>query len=281
LFAALAVLPLLALPAGGRQALQPVHVDDVVAGLLALVLSPDRRPTSPVIDMVGPSPLTLTAYLGQLRRALGFRKAAVVVPISERAFILAARVASAMGSRLVDVSSARMLLAGSAASSTGFARLLGREPRAAAAFIGNGDRPAALRDARFFWLLPLLRFAIAAVWLWTAAVSAGLYPVVQSLELLQAVGASPFFARVLLPGAVAFDLLLGLATLAAPARWRVRIVWPLQLALMVLYTAILSWKLPAFWLHPFGPLSKNLPMAAAIALLWTWDAAALRWRSPR
>ena len=132
-----------------------------------------------------------------------------------------------------------------------------------------------LREARLFWLLPLLRLAVALVWLWTAAVSAGLYLVSQSLELLETAGAAPGFARVLLPGAVIFDLMLGLATLAAPARWRVRIVWPLQLALMAFYTAILSWQLPQFWLHPFGPLSKNLPMAVAIALLWAADAAAI------
>jgi hypothetical protein len=26
--------------------------------------------------------------------------------------------------------------------------------------------------------------------------------------------------------------------------------------------------LPALWLHPLGPLSKNLPIAAALYLLW-------------
>jgi hypothetical protein len=30
--------------------------------------------------------------------------------------------------------------------------------------------------------------------------------------------------------------------------------------------------MPEFWLHPFGPLSKNLPLCAAILLLWALDA---------
>lgn len=274
LFSALAALPAVLLPAGGRQLLQPVHVDDLTAGLLALVLSPERC-DGPVIDMVGDRPLQFARYLGQLRIALGLRRTQVVLPVPARAFVCASAVAAALGSRLVDGDSARMLLAGNAASSAPFAELLGRAPRAAAAFVTPIERAAMLREARLFWLLPLLRLAVALVWLWTAAVSAGLYPVSQSLELLETAGAAPGFARVLLPGAVIFDLMLGLATLAAPARWRVRIVWPLQLALMAFYTAILSWQLPQFWLHPFGPLSKNLPMAVAIALLWAADAAAI------
>ena len=280
LFAALAVLPLLALPAGGRQAVQPVHIDDVIAGLLALVFAPGPAP-GPVIDMVGPQALSLAAYLGALRRALGARRAAAVLPVPPRLFVGAARLAQAMGAQLVSAASARMLLAGNAAPVDGFTALLGRLPRAPTAFVGPGERGALRREALLFWLVPLLRVALAAVWLWTATVSAGLFPIDQSLALLQAVGASAAMAPWLLWGAVGFDLVLGLATLLAPVRWRVRLVWPLQLALMALYTVILSWRLPDFWLHPFGPLSKNLPMAAAIALVWAVDAAGLRRPAPR
>jgi hypothetical protein len=30
--------------------------------------------------------------------------------------------------------------------------------------------------------------------------------------------------------------------------------------------------LPEYWLHPYGPISKNAPVAAAIALLWALEA---------
>ena len=273
MFAALAALPLLVLPAGGHQAVQPVHIDDVIAGLVALVLAPERAPAA-VIDLVGPLPLTLAAYLAQLRVALGLRRRQQVLSVSPRLFVLAARLLGALGSQLVNASSARMLLAGSAAPSGPVTALLGHAPRAPVTFLSARQGASALSRARLFWLWPALRLSVALVWLWTAAVSAGLYPVSQSLTLLESVGASAPLARVLLPGAVTFDLLLGLGSLAAPARWRARIVWPLQLAVMAVYTAILSWALPQFWLHPFGPLSKNLPMAAAVAMLWAVDARA-------
>jgi len=63
-----------------------------------------------------------------------------------------------------------------------------------------------------------------------------------------------------------------------PATWRARVLWPLQLALIAFYTAAISWAMPEFWLHPFGPLSKNLPMCAAIALLWAMEPPVRRGR---
>ncbi|HLL18449.1 MAG TPA: DoxX-like family protein, partial [Rubrivivax sp.] len=58
----------------------------------------------------------------------------------------------------------------------------------------------------------------------------------------------------------------------APARWR-RWVWLAQLALIAGYTAIITIFLPEYWLHPYGPISKNLPIMAAIALLWWLEPA--------
>ncbi|RYF69240.1 MAG: NAD-dependent epimerase/dehydratase family protein, partial [Comamonadaceae bacterium] len=70
LFAALAVLPVLMLPEGGRQPLQPVHVDDVVAGIRALVRT--QPASSRTIAFVGPAPVTLRDYLTHLRLQLGY-----------------------------------------------------------------------------------------------------------------------------------------------------------------------------------------------------------------
>jgi hypothetical protein len=117
------------------------------------------------------------------------------------------------------------------------------------------------------WALPALRLALAALWIWTAVVSFGLYPVQQSYELLARVGLHGAVATVALYGAAALDLALGLLTLAAPARWRPA-VWLAQLALVAGYTLLITVFLPEYWLHPYGPVSKNLPIMAAIALLW-------------
>jgi hypothetical protein len=119
-----------------------------------------------------------------------------------------------------------------------------------------------------------LRFSIAAVWIWTGIVSLGLYPTQDSYDLLAHVGITGALAPVMLYGAAALDLLIGIGTLVLQRRqW----LWLLQLALIATYTLIITFKLPEFWLHPYGPLSKNLVMLAAIYLLYSLEAR--RWNT--
>jgi hypothetical protein len=47
----------------------------------------------------------------------------------------------------------------------------------------------------------------------------------------------------------------------------------LQFGLIVLYTAIITLHLPEFWLHPYGPILKNLPMLFVIVMLWVFESA--------
>jgi hypothetical protein len=125
------------------------------------------------------------------------------------------------------------------------------------------------REAALGWLLPLLRVSVAAMWIIAAVVSAGLYPVADSIALLRSIGAPAGLAPVLLAGAVALDLALGLLTLSP---WRPRWLWSAQIALVLAYTAIITVKLPALWLEPFGPVAKNLPILAMLLLLRQLDA---------
>jgi hypothetical protein len=45
----------------------------------------------------------------------------------------------------------------------------------------------------------------------------------------------------------------------------------MQLALIGFYTIVIALRLPEFLVHPYGPLTKNLPMLAAIWLLVELD----------
>ena len=109
----------------------------------------------------------------------------------------------------------------------------------------------------------LLRTSIAVVWIATAIVSAGVYPVEDSLALLARVGLSGDAALVALYGAAALDLAIGLAVLGVRRRW----IWTVQLVVILAYTALITVFLPEQWLHPYGPVLKNLPLIAAIVLL--------------
>jgi uncharacterized protein YbjT (DUF2867 family) len=261
LFTMLASLPVIPLPGRGTQSIQPVHIDDVVACMLAL-LDTDA-PTRLRVPLVGPRALELREFLARLREAMGMRRT-VNIPIPMILMRISAQIGQWLPRSLLDRETLAMLDAGNIADHALTRRLLGRDPRAVEAFVEPRHREATLRQAQLVWLLPLLRFSIAAVWIWTGLVSLGLYPVTESYALLARVGVNDALAPILLYGAAILDLGLGIATLALPRR----LLWLAQIALIVGYTVIISVKLPEFWLHPFGPLLKNIPMVVGIYMLY-------------
>jgi hypothetical protein len=108
----------------------------------------------------------------------------------------------------------------------------------------------------------LLRLSLVAVWLFTAFASLvelnG-----QSRQVLANAGIAspPWLVQLLILGGAAADLAIGLALWRRPGRTS----YLAALGLMLLMTAAATFLQPALWLHPLGPLLKNLPIAA---LLW-------------
>jgi hypothetical protein len=106
------------------------------------------------------------------------------------------------------------------------------------------------------------------VWIVTAIVSFGVYPVAESYALLAGVGLKGLPAAFALYGAALLDLAFGIGIFVLRDR---RWLWRAQMALIVAYSIIIAIHLPEFWLHPFGPLLKNVPLLAAILLLHEFD----------
>jgi uncharacterized protein YbjT (DUF2867 family) len=266
LFTTLASLPAIPLPGGGRQSIQPIHIDDAVEAIVRIIEG--QGPARRRVALVGPAPTTLHDFLLSLRHALQLPEGRVLpVPMA------LARGAAAAGAwlprTLLDRDSLSMLERGNVAPVDDTRALLGRPPRAPSAFIEPRDAASLRLKARLAWLLPMLRLSVAAVWIVTGIVSLGLYPVSDSYALLARVGITGALAApAALYGAALLDLALGIATLSMRRR---RALWLGQMALIVGYTVLISVFLPEFWLHPYGPLLKNLPMLAAIAMLFVLE----------
>lgn len=262
LFKTLASMPFTLRFGSAAQLVQPVHVDDVAAAIAALVRQPlpvaAEGRTARRITLVGPEPLPFTDYLATLRAGLGLGRLRTL-----RLPGLLARLAASLRIGLFDRDTLRMLDRGNSADPAMTARLLGHAPRHPATFIDDPGAESA--QAKLGWLLPILRHAIAFVWIATAIVSAFFYPASLSYELLERSGVPAAYAPLMLYGASAFDLLLGLGILLLPHR---RMLWLAQLGLIGFYTVVIAIKLPEFLVHPYGPLTKNLPMLAAIWLLY-------------
>jgi uncharacterized protein YbjT (DUF2867 family) len=266
-FKAMASLPFVARLGHSPQLVQPIHVDDVVAAIVTLLrqrLYADKADGGTVrrIALVGPQALPFIDYLAALRRALGMNRLRVL-PLPGFVARLLARVGGWLPGALLDPDALRMLDRGNTADPGPTLRLLGRPPRPIASFVV--DPGAERARAKLDWLLPVLRLAIAAVWIATAVVSAFIFPPAASYELLARTSIPEHLRPLMLYGAALFDLLLGLSTLFLRRR---RWLWLMQLALIGFYTIVIAFRLPEFLIHPYGPLTKNLPMLAAIWLLY-------------
>jgi uncharacterized protein YbjT (DUF2867 family) len=125
MFRLLASLPLVPLPAGGHQPVQPVHIDDLCDAALKL-MDPATRPQQ-CIDAVGAKPLEYRGMLAAYRHSMG-HAAAVPLHVPGALIALAAQTLGRLPGVILTPDNWKMLQAGSTADPAPFAALLGRDP---------------------------------------------------------------------------------------------------------------------------------------------------------
>lgn len=263
MFASMAAQPLCPLPDGGVASLQPVHVDDLVAAVVrAVEAAPGERTT---LDVVGPEPLTLRQLMDALAVWLDGRPARTV-GVPSAVVDAMAGLTDAVGWGPISGEELGMLRRGNTADPGPFADYIGREPVAldvalARRLATDEERRALRLDP---WRAPI-RLTVAFIWLATAFVSAFVWPEAESLAMLDRSGVRGPLAPYVLYGTCALEAVVGLMCVVG---WRVRLAGAVQLALMAGFTAILSATQPELWAHPFGPLTKNVPIVGAtVAML--------------
>lgn len=116
----------------------------------------------------------------------------------------------------------------------------------------------------------VLRLSLAFLWLWTGALCLReAFP--QCLVLLARCGLRGPSALFTVEALGVLHLAFGAATVLLPNPW-LRPVLLLQGLVLSLLTGALTLFLPELWFHPLGPLSKNVPLLAAIFTLFTLSA---------
>ncbi|MBF0428655.1 MAG: hypothetical protein HQL94_06995 [Magnetococcales bacterium] len=112
---------------------------------------------------------------------------------------------------------------------------------------------------------PLLRWALGLFW-----AASGLIPILveqsrwESYALLERLGLTGRLANAALYGAAALDILLGFLLLMAI---QVRLVGGIGIFATLLFSALILGFMPEFLWHPFGPLTKNIPLIAALIIM--------------
>jgi len=260
-FRALAALPfVIPVPGGGGEEFQPVHVQDVARIVVDAIET--EALVRKTVDPVGPETVTLRRLLEDYRRWLGLPPATVVAIPAPMV-----RVATWLGDRFggpVNSTAARQLAFGNTGDAAAFAALAGFTPRRWRDILAA--EPAHAQDrwhARLYFVRPLLRFALALLWLvsgvggafsvrdWTPALADGTgLPLDVSAAVLWALCAA--------------DVVMGVLVASA---WRPRRVATLQFAMIGGYTAVATMLWPAMWADPLGVLLKNIPILAAV-LAW-------------
>lgn len=258
-FLALASLPLTPLPGRGGQILRPIHIDDLAELVVRLLAAP--RPASGIVPAVGGEAASYRNLLAAYRQGMGFAPAlAVATPACLMS--AAAALGSLIPASLLNRATWSMLQAGNSAEPAATAAVLGRPPRGPAAFIAGNEAGTLRQRALAAWRPPLLRFVLAFVWLWSAAVSL-LWPAT-GFGLLAPFGLAGAGAVVVLAGASLLDATLGVLTLLAPGRR----LWLAQMGLIAVYSLLIALRLPDLFFHPFAPVVKNLVILAILFILW-------------
>ena len=132
MFRFLAGLPVHSLPAGGKQRLQPVHIDDICAAVSRWLADPDAL--SQTVAAVGLEATDMRGMLDSYRQQLQHSKA---LHISIPAFLigLSARMGDFIPASPLCSDTLTMLNAGNTADVTEFTNLLGCSPRSYKTFV--------------------------------------------------------------------------------------------------------------------------------------------------
>jgi uncharacterized protein YbjT (DUF2867 family) len=263
LFATLAAAPLPIRLGPGRWLVQPIHIDDLTAIVEHLLRAPPPWPRR--LDLVGPEPVDTDRLIAAFRAWLGEPPRPFLpapVPLLRAAAWLGDRLGSAVP---VTGESLAMLMRGNTAPVAPLIASTGHRPKDLEATLAAIPATTGERWRAKLWPLRApLRISLALLWIATGLVSLGLYPVQGSLALLAEVGLGGTTALAALYLAALWDLLLGCALLA---RFRPVLVGALQLATMAGFILIITVFLPEAWLHPFGAITKNVPLAVATMVM--------------
>lgn len=242
-----------------RTRLQPLHIDDLCAAVLALL---ERWPVQPCsLALVGPEALTMGQIVDRLRAAQGWGPGhywTLPRPLA----LAGAWLGERCGWRALNRQTLRLARSDNLAAAEPLAEACGYRCLPLAARLH--DWPQATDSAALI-VQPLLLALLVVVWLGTALACLG--PGFDwSLRILAEAGIAGWPARLAVIAGALLDGALGIGLLCT--RWRRRALQA-QVALMLGYTLLISILLPHYWFDPLQGIGKNLVLlAVSLWLLW-------------
>jgi hypothetical protein len=113
-------------------------------------------------------------------------------------------------------------------------------------------------------LIKASKYSLAFLWIFTGITSICFSPEI-GYEILASASITGLMADVSVYAGGALDIVIGLWLLSSI---KLRLCCIVQVVIIVLYTMLLTFINPSFWLHPFGPITKNFPIIVLIAFIY-------------
>jgi len=258
LFQALASFPLTPIIGDGSQKLQLVTIEDLVATVKQAILSNQEKIE---LNIVGKEPVSYKELLQSFRKWLGYKPTKTIsMPTVGIDFI-----GKILDEPTVNQDNIIMLNEGNSADIKPLETFLNYTPVGFKEKLSKSKANNAQKlYASLYLIRPLLRLIIGFVWIWSGIVSAFLYPQPLALELLHEVGIPVGLDIPLLYIASFLDITIGILTIIG---YRLQTMFIFQMIVITVYTLLLSILAPYHWLHPFGPVLKNIPLVVSIYIL--------------
>jgi uncharacterized protein YbjT (DUF2867 family) len=273
LFATLAPLPVISLPGGGAQRVQPIHVFEVAESIARWIENTESK--SGVFELAGPRAMSYREMLSAYRNAMSLG-AALWLPLPMALMQASALLAEHLPQKVFSRDTLRLLERGNTSSANAAPRLLKRAPSAIAVGL-RVTPPTPAIDLRVT-LSPavswLLRASVASLWLFTALISALLPHESGVLNLLARCGFEGDVGMVVLVASCSLNTLMGVSIVRRPGPW----TYALQIGAVLGYTLTAAFNMPELAIDHCGPLLKNLPLLAMLMLLWLATPATERQR---
>ena len=268
-FLSMAAQPVTAVPGDGKYLVQPIYITDLVRALVASIERSELQNMTQ--DAGGAGTLSFDEMLDVLARRLNKPRALKYhVPWFLMNFI--AGVTDFLGGHgPITSDELGMLRRGNLCSAEQARLFVERFDFQPIPFeAGMERRPLSKQDIWSARLNPLripLRLSVAFIWIATGVISACISQT-EGLRLLEQVGLTGMAATFAMFGTSIFEIIIGLATALGI---RVRLMGIVQLVLMFGFMGILSAKMPELWWHPFGALTKNIPLIGATLVMMAWE----------
>ncbi len=103
-------------------------------------------------------------------------------------------------------------------------------------------------------------WSLVFLWVFTGFTSIVLNPKF-GVEILSSAGITDLDADIVLYAGGVLDIFLGLWLLS---KYKLKFCCGVQVVVILIYTTLLTWIEPNYWIHPFGPITKNIPIIVLI-----------------